>query len=187
MTKNNMMKINVHKFMEAAKHKSLTLNESKSVISASSINILGYCISHNIIQPDADRLQPLARLPPYDIPSLHRTLGMFAYYSKWIPSIANKACPLINNKSFPIKEEALSAFNSLKDEQSATLSSIDESIPFVVECDASEIAVSATLNQNGRHVAFMSCTLNKNELNYPALSGTFNHRSCLQMEAPVVT
>ena len=104
----------------------------------------------------------------YDIPSLRTTLGMFAYYSKWIPSFANKTRPLINNKSFPIKEEALSAFNSLKDElQSATLSSIDESIPFVVECDASEVAVSATLNQNGRPVAFMSHTLS--ELNYPAV------------------
>ena len=161
---------NVDKFMEAAKRKSLTLNEPKSVISASSINILGYCISQNIIQPDADRLQPLERLPPHDIPSLRRTLGIFAYYSKWIPSFANRARPLINNKSFPIKEEALSAFNSLKDElQSATLSSINESIPFVVECDASEVAVSATLNQNGRPVAFMSHTLNKSELNYPAV------------------
>ena len=49
----------------------------------------------------------------------------------------------------------------------ATLQSIDESQPFVVECDASEFCVSATLNQCGRPVAFMSRTLHRSELHYP--------------------
>ena len=44
---------------------------------------------------------------------------------------------------------------------------INESLPFVVECDASEVAVSAILNQDGRPVAFMSRTLQNSELHYP--------------------
>ena len=35
---------------------------------------------------------------------------------------------------------------------------------FVVETDASNVAVSATLNQNSRPVAFYSRTLNRSEL-----------------------
>ena len=43
--------------------------------------------------------------------------------------------------------------------ESAALRPIDEGVPFVVECDASETTLSATLNQRGRPVAFMSRTL----------------------------
>ena len=95
---------------------------------------------------------------------------MFSYYSKWIPSFGDKIRPLINTKSFPIDEEGLSSFNLLKSElHSATLSSIDENLPFIAECDASDVAVSATLSQSGRPVAFMSRTLSKTEINYPSV------------------
>ena len=38
---------------------------------------------------------------------------------------------------------------------------IDEDQKFVVETDASNVAISATLNQNGKPEAFFSGTLNK--------------------------
>ena len=48
----------------------------------------------------------------------------------------------------------------------ATLLHIDESQPFVVECDASDISLSATLIQGGRPVAFMSRTFTGSEKYY---------------------
>ena len=49
------------------------------------------------------------------------------------------------------------------------MGSIDETIPFVIECDASDDAIAATLNQQGRPVAFMSRRLSKSEKHYPAV------------------
>ena len=77
---------------------------------------------------------------------------------------------MADTKFFPLDKEALASFNSLKDELArVALSPIDEDIPFVVECDASDVAISASLNQNGRPVAFMSKTLSATERRYPAV------------------
>jgi len=45
-----------------------------------------------------------------------------------------------------------------------SLGVINEDDPFVVETDASDTAVSATLNQSGRPIACFSRSLNKSEL-----------------------
>ena len=93
---------------------------------------------------------------------------MFAYYAKWIPDFSDKITALTNANVFPLSPTPLAAFNTLKKElERASLNPIDESLPFVVECDASEVAVSTTLNQDGRQVAFMSRTLQNSELHYP--------------------
>ena len=95
---------------------------------------------------------------------------MFAYYSKCIPQFSDKIRPLADTESFPLDRNALASFNALKNELSHyALSQIDEDIPFVVECDASDVAISASLNQNGRPVAFMSKTSSSAERRYPAV------------------
>ena len=163
--------LNVSRFMKTVAKFNLSLNDDKTVMSVSSLDILGYNVGHGRIQPDTQRLKLLQELePPQNQKSLQRTLGMFAYYSKWIPQFSDKAYPLIHASTFPLHAEALSAFELLKsDLGNAILNCIDESLPFVVECDASDVAISATLNQNGRPVAFMSRTLHGSELGYPSV------------------
>ncbi|XP_068211794.1 uncharacterized protein [Palaemon carinicauda] len=162
---------NVQNFLEVVQKRNFTLNEGKSVISVPTINVLGYCVWNNVIKPDPDRLRPLQELPPpTNMGSLRRAQGLFAYYAKWIPGFSDTIHPLVNTKTFPLSKPALAAFNSLKKQlMDVSLRAVDESLPFVVECDASEVAVSAVLNQGGRPVAFMSRTLQGSELHYPAV------------------
>ena len=95
---------------------------------------------------------------------------MFAYCEKRVPQFSDKVYPLVHAKSFPLDDDDVRAFEQLKSEsENAALCTIDESLPlpFTVECDASDIAVSATLNQRGGLVAFISRTLSGSELHYP--------------------
>ena len=100
---------NVRAFLEFVKSRHLTLNNSKSVVSSSTINVL--LIGNGIIKPDPDRLRPLQELPPpTSVCSLRRSLGMFAYYAKWIPDFSEKIKPLTSTQSFPLSQSALNAF-----------------------------------------------------------------------------
>jgi len=49
-------------------------------------------------------------------------------------------------------------------EHSTTSSSNEEDVPFTLETDASDVAISATLNQNHWPIAFYSRTLNNREV-----------------------
>ena len=147
------------------------MNDSKTISSVPYINILEYCVGNGTIKPDPERLIPLQNLPPpNNQKTLKRVLGLFAYYAKWIFQFSDKVQSLKQTTNFPLDDTALNDFNALEKEiEKAILLSTDENLPFVVECDASDVAISATLNQNGRPVAFMSRTFQGSEVHYPAV------------------
>ena len=148
-------------FREAAEREILTLNEEKCVFRVNTTDLLDYRISHNSIKPDPDILALLLYLPvPEEPKSLKRMIGMFSYYAMWINNFSDKIHILNNVTKFPLNETQKNVFEDLKLELASTaMQPIDENIPFVVETDTSDFAISATLNQDGRPVAFHSCTL----------------------------
>ena len=80
---------------------------------------------------------------------------MFAY-TNWIHNFSDKIQPLVENTKFPLETKALEVFKQIKQEMEvAALKLIYESLPFEVECDVLDVAISAALNQGRLQVAFI--------------------------------
>ena len=95
---------------------------------------------------------------------------MFAYYAKWIASFSEKVAVPSKTTNFPLNASAIEAFELLrKSLLTACLHCIDDNETFTLECDASDFAIGAVLNQKGRPVAFMSKTLSPSECRYPSI------------------
>ena len=93
---------------------------------------------------------------------------MFAYYAKWISSFADKVRPLVKCKSFSVTDSALKSFELLKTELAkAALRSADESLPFSVECDASDSSFCDFESRRAPRSVHVSNTSRKRR-HYPA-------------------
>ena len=162
---------NLLAFYKVVEKYNLTLNNDKTVLCSESMTILGYTISHNCISPDQSRLKPLLEMgAPTSLKAQKRLVGMFAYYSKFLENFSDKIYPLNHNTQFPVPNSVLEAFRRLKlDLRDAALQSIDLEQQFVVETDASDFCIAATLNQQGRPVAFFSRTLSPSEIKHHAV------------------
>ena len=123
------------------------------------------------IKPDPERIAPLKDLEvPKSKKELQRILGLFSYYSNWVPNFSEIMRPLVQNKAFPLSNDAISAFHLMKNKLvDATLQPIDEAVPFTIETDASDFTIAATLNQNGKPVAFHARTLLTSEQRHSAV------------------
>lgn len=159
---------NLSNFLKAAEGANLSFNEDKCSFSVSKLTLLGYEIQKGVLKPDPQRVVALEKLPlPNNKKELQRILGLFAYYAQWIQRYSEKIRPLVQSKAFPLEADAIRAFSELKKELvAAALQPIDENLPFTVETDASDFAISATLNQNNRPVAFHARTLRTNEMSH---------------------
>ena len=162
---------NLQRFMEAAKEINLTFNEGKCEYSTNSLRILGSLVKDGNIYPDPDRLKPLRDLcVPQTSKALKRAMGFFSYYSKFIQNFSKKIRPLSKNTTFPMSKEAEEAFSKMKKEiENSVVAHVDDSKPFVLETDASDEALGATLLQSGRPVDFFSRTLRGAETKLPSI------------------
>ncbi|XP_012562704.1 uncharacterized protein LOC101238699 [Hydra vulgaris] len=106
---------NLLKFRLASIDAGITFNEEKCVFSTKTLDFLGYRISYGSLKPDPQRLAPLIKLPPPDnAKSLQRIIGMFLYYAKWIRKFSDKIRPLNSVTQFPLNQQQISAFETLK-------------------------------------------------------------------------
>ena len=159
---------------------------SKSEFAAPSLLYLGYVVTRDGLKPNPAKVEAIKLLPPpANVPELRRFLGMTGYYRRFVAGYASIAEPLValsrGNTPWSWTPACASAFETLRSHlcSAPVLAYPDWSRPFLLQTDASDVALGAVLaqvNDDGveQPVAYASRTLSAPERNYSATD-----RECL--------
>ena len=159
---------------------------SKSEFAVPSLLYLGYIVSKDGLLPNPAKTAAIQTLTaPQAVPELRRFLGMTGYYRSFIQDYSHLAEPLIalsrGNIIWEWTPACQLAFQTLRDRLSSApvLAYPDWGKPFILQTDASDVAIGAILAQldssgKERPVAYASRTLTPAERNYSATD-----RECL--------
>lgn len=162
----------------------ITINPEKCVFASSHLDFLGHRIDSHGIRPLPDKATAILDYPlPQSTKSLRRFLGMVNYYGRFIPNCSELLSPLTdllkcNPKTLKLTNEALTAFQSIKDALSRVTSlsylNPDASYPLILKTDASQSAVGAALqqvtNDTVQPLCFFSRKLQPSQTRYSTFS-----------------
>ena len=147
------------------------------MIGAAEIKYLGHLLSSRGISVLPDRVAAIKAYPrPTNLRNLRRFVGMTGFYAPFVPEYSRRAAVLHALKRNVVRfmgtEEHQTAFVSLKQalSEAPVLQVPDSSKQFVLVTDASDLAISAALNQRVWQevapVSYYSRLLTSAERNY---------------------
>lgn len=158
----------------------ITLSPSKCVFFKTSIDYLGFNISHKHIKPISTNIAKVTKFQsPKTVRQVKKFLGLCGFYRNLIPEYARLTDCLsqLTSKSTKFKwtSEHQAAFEQLQQvffsEPFVTLPQWDK--PFILNTDASGTAISGVLMQESEGtlhpISYYSRSLSNSERNYPAI------------------
>jgi hypothetical protein len=126
----------------------------KVVLVSNRIQFLGHILSEEGIEVNPERVQDINDLPrPQNLRAVRRFLGMVSFYARFIPRFSELVGPLNflkrKNVKFVWGELQELAFKNLKTalSQPPTLRVPNFDKKFILQCDSSDQAIAAVLNQ----------------------------------------
>lgn len=160
----------VEEVLRRLRHAGLTVNPEKVQFCHEQISFLGHLVSNKGISIDPARTQGIRDFPPpKDGKGVARFVGMVNFYRRFIPNAAELCAPLNNLRRKGVKfvwgPEQETAFRRLKEAimSPPVLRMPDFNKQFVLQTDASSVAVAAVLSQEvdgyRQPVGFASRTL----------------------------
>ena len=158
----------------------LKLKISKCSFAQSQTRLLGHIISREGVPVDLEKINVIrGEREPSTTKELRSFLGLASYYRRFIPKFAEISAPLheatSTKRDYKWTDEMQKAFERLKFKLTSppVLAFPDFDQPFVVETDASSVAVGAVLTQRKEDkrvqpIQYASRTMTSAERNYSA-------------------
>ena len=168
----------VREVLQILQDNGLRCSPEKCHFYQTSVKYLGYVISDKGVSMDSEKIEAVASWPiPKNVKDLQKFLGFANFYRDLINNYSEFTAPLTSllkkGVTFAWSQEQEEAFQKIKAAFSADnfLAHPNEAQPFVLETDASKVAISGVLSQYDskmvlRPVAFYSRQLNPAERNY---------------------
>jgi hypothetical protein len=162
--------------LEVLKCEKFYVCKAKSSFAQKEIKYLGHIVNEQGIRPDLKKVEAVQTWPvPKNVHDVKSFLGLVNYFRKFIEHYSEMAVPLTNltKKSHPWvwTGRCQDAFELLKQKliEAPLLRTPNESLPYEVVTDASDLGLGGVLLQEGQPVAFESGKLNDAELNYQTI------------------
>jgi hypothetical protein len=159
--------------LKVLKREKFYICKVKSSFAQKEIKYLGHIVNEQGIRPDPKKVEAVQTWPvPKNVHDVKSCLGLVNYFRKFIEHYSEIAMPLTNltKKSHPWVwiGRCQDAFELLKQKltEASLLRTPDESLPYEVVMDASDLGLGGVLLQEGQPVAFESKKFNDAELNY---------------------
>ena len=172
----------LRRVFDCLRHHHLKLRLSKCQFLQPNVGFLGVDISAAGVRTSADKISAVTDWPlPKSIKEVRSFLGLCSYYRRFVPSFAKIAAPLhaltANNATFHWSAACTVSFRMLK--QRLTSAPIlaypdvsSSAAPFILDTDASALAMGAVLSQSQegseRVIQYASKCLSKAQRNYSA-------------------
>ena len=164
---------NLRRFLDRAREVNLKLNKNKMKLRLTEVKYIGHILSSEGLKPDPDKVRAVNEMPiPEDKKAVQRLIGCVNYLAKFLPSLSQIAEPLrrLSDKDahFEWLQHHSEAFDQIKEMLTSdpVLKYYDINEDVVIQCDASQAGLGATLLQQERPVTFASRALKPAERNY---------------------
>lgn len=168
-------------FFQRCSELNLTLNSKKCTFLVPEIEVLGHMIGCDSVRISPSKLDTIQNWPtPTNKKQLQSFLGLCNYSSRFVRNYTDFTAPLyaLTNKGvdFQWTDRSEFCFQTLKRQFSdeICLALPDISKKFVVYTDASNVAISGVITQEGRPIEFCSKILTQSQKRYSTIQ-----RECL--------
>jgi hypothetical protein len=163
----------LRKLLDRCKQVGIRLNADKLKLRQPSVLFMGHIVSRDGLKADPAKVKAVLEMPhPEDVEGVRRLNGFVNYISKFMPHLSNAMEPLRQliksdvpwNWGRP-QEEAYQEVKCLAAD-APTLLYYDPGKELVIQCDASEKGLGASILQDGCPLAYASRSLSDTERRY---------------------